>query len=94
MYVDGMGVTEDINWLKTDKVGVGKVFTLLSDKGSLRLRELKELYGSGDWWPVKEHLRTLISRELVSELNSSYKLTDDGKKVLDGLKAIEYVQPI
>jgi len=89
-----MGVAEDINWLKTDEVGVGKVFSLLASKGSLKLRELKELYGSKDWWPVKAHLRVLIARGLVTETNGSYKLTEEGQKVLNGLKAMEYVLPI
>ena len=41
-----MGVAEDINWLKADEAGVGKVFTIIANKGGLKLRELKELYGS------------------------------------------------
>lgn len=89
-----MGVAEDINWLKVDEVGVGKVFSLLASKGSLKLRELKGLYGSEDWWPVKAHLRALVARGLVAEVDGSYKLTEDGRKVLDGFKAMEYVPSI
>ena len=89
-----MGVAEDINWLKTDEAGVGKVFTLLAGKGSLKLRELKEIYGSGDWWPLKAYVSALVSRGLVAEADGIYKLTEDGRKVLDGFKAMEVVQAI
>ena len=89
-----MGVAEDINWLKTDEAGVGKVFTLLAGKGSLKLRELKGLYGSDDWWPLKAYVSALVARGLVVEADGIYKLTDDGRKVLDGFKAMEVVQAI
>ncbi|MBC7218525.1 MAG: hypothetical protein H5T49_00095 [Hadesarchaea archaeon] len=89
-----MGVAEDINWLKADEAGVGKVFTLIAGKGGLKLRELKELYGSEDWWPVKAHLSALITRGLVAEAEGIYKLTEEGKKVLESFKAMEVVEAI
>ncbi len=89
-----MGVSEDINWLKADDAGVGKVFTLIAGKGNLKIRELKGLFGSEDWWPLKAHLGMLVSRGLVVEAEGVYKLTDDGKKVLDGFKAMEVVKAI
>ncbi|MEM2890135.1 MAG: hypothetical protein QW786_03350 [Candidatus Hadarchaeum sp.] len=89
-----MGVAEDINWLKADEAGVGKVFTIIANKGGLKLRELKELYGSEDWWPVKAHLSALISRGLVAEFEGIYQLTEDGKKVLESFKAMEVVKAI
>ena len=89
-----MGVTEDINWLKDDEEGVEKVFLLIAGKGSARLRELRELFGVEDWWPVKSHLRALIDRRLVAEIEGNYKLTENGQKVLEGLRAMEYVEPV
>ena len=89
-----MGVTEDINWLKVDQSGAGKVFLLIASKEKLKLRELKELYGSEDWWPVKAHVRALIGRGLVAEVDGHHVLTEDGRKVLEGFKAIEYVQAV
>ncbi|MFH1821216.1 MAG: hypothetical protein ABH852_02070 [Methanobacteriota archaeon] len=89
-----MGVAEDINWLKADEAGVGKVFTLVASKGSMKLRELKVLYGSEDWWPLKAHVSSLMSRGLVAELDGVYKLTEDGRKVLNGFKAMEVVKAI
>jgi predicted transcriptional regulator len=88
-----MGVTEDINWLKDDEEGVGKVFLLIA-KGSARLRELQELFGVEDWWPVKSHLRALIDRRLVTEIEGNYKLTENGQKVLEGRRAMEHVEPV
>lgn len=89
-----MGVSEDLSWLKEDKEGVGKVFLLIANKGSARVRELHELFGVEDWWPVKSHLRSLVDRGLIAETEGSYRLTESGKKVLDGFKAMEYVEPV
>lgn len=89
-----MGVTEDINWLKGDEEGVGKIFLLIADKGGARLRELHELFGVEDWWPVKSHLRALINRGLIAEIEGGYRLTEGGRKVLEGVKAMEYVKPV
>jgi len=89
-----MGVAEDINWLKDNGEGVGKVFMLIANKGNAKLRELRELFGSEDWWPVKSHLRTLTERNLVIEVEGIYKLTENGRRVLEGFKAMEYVKPV
>ncbi|MBA7597983.1 hypothetical protein ES703_04992 [subsurface metagenome] len=89
-----MGVTEDINWLKDDEEGVGKVFMLIANKGGAKLRELRELFGTEDWWPVKSHLRALTNRDLVVGAEGIYKLTENGLKVLEGFKAMEYVEPV
>lgn len=89
-----MGVSEDINWLKADESGVGKIFSLIADKGNLKLRELKGLFGSENWWPLKAHIGALVSRGLVIEVDGIYKLTEVGKKVQDGLKAMEVVKAI
>lgn len=87
-----MGVTEDINWLKDDEEGVGKVFMLIANKGGAKLRELRELLGTEDWWPVKSHLSALADRNLVIGAEGTYKLTENGRKVLEGFKAMEYVE--
>jgi predicted transcriptional regulator len=89
-----MGVKEDIAWLKDDEEGVGKIFLLIAGRGSARLRELQELFGAEDWWPVKSHLRSLIDRGLAIEVDGSYRLTENGQKVLEGFKAMEYVELI
>jgi len=89
-----MGVTEDINWLKDDEEGVGKVFMLIANRGGAKLRELRELFGTADWWPVKNHLRALTDRNLVIGVEGIYKLTENGRRVFEGFKAMEYVEPV
>ena len=89
-----MGVSEDINWLKDDEEGVGKVFLLVASGKSARPREIHRLFGAEDWWPVKSHLRALIDRGLVAEAKGSFELTENGRKVLEGFKAIERVEPV
>jgi predicted transcriptional regulator len=89
-----MGVKEDITWLGGDEEGVKKVFLLIADRGRMRIGELHKLFGVDDWWPVKWHLRALIDRGLVSEVDGNYSLTENGKKVLEGSKAMEYVEKL
>lgn len=89
-----MGVSEDINWLKSDKEGVGKVFLIIAGKGSAGLMELQRLFGAEDWWPVKSYLRTLTDRGLVTSAGGNFELTESGRKVLKGFEAIEYVEQV
>lgn len=93
-----MGVTEDVEWLEDDEEGLGRIFRLIAERGDkgVRLRELKELYGSEDWWPVKVCVQALVDRGLVvkdrEKLN--FKLTDAGKNVGKVFRAIEYVREV
>lgn len=89
-----MGIKEDIEWLGDDEEGIKKVFLLIAGRGSVRLRELHKLFGIDDWWPVKWHLKALIDRGLVFESEKGYELTENGKKVLEGSKAMEYVEEV
>lgn len=88
-----MEVSEDINWLKSREESV-KVFLFIASKGSARVWELHKLLGEQDWWPVKAHLRALIDRGLVLESECGYEPTEHGKKVLEGFRAIERVEPL
>lgn len=87
-----MGISEDIQWLDDDKEGLKKVFLLIAGRGKITIRELKERYGSKNWWPVKSYARALVDRGLVAERDYVYGLTDYGKKVREGSKALGYVQ--
>ncbi len=89
-----MGVAEDIEWLNDDEEGLRKVFLFIAGKAGVTLRGLKELYGSKDWWPVKSYVRALVDRGLVVERETDYVLTEHGKKVREGFRAIEYVQEL
>ena len=88
-----MGVSEDIDWLKGDE-SLGKIFRLISDRGRVNLRELKELCGFEDWWPVKSYARALIDRGIVSKSDNGYTLTEEGVKVRESLKAMEYFKKV
>ncbi|HDI12776.1 MAG: hypothetical protein DRN83_02020 [Hadesarchaea archaeon] len=93
-----MGVTEDVEWLEDDEEGVGKVFRLIAEKGDegMMLSELKSLYGSAHWWPVKVCVQALIDRDLIfkdrEKLN--FKLTSSGKKVWQSFRVMEHVREI
>ncbi len=92
-----MGITEDINWLKENEGGAKKVFLLIATnpKDGMSLRELKESYGSDDWWPVKAHACALVDRGLVEAVEGRYKLTNYGRdKVLEGLTAMAFVERV
>ena len=91
--VGNMGVSEDIDWLKGDE-SLGKIFRLISERGIINLRTIKELCGSEDWWPVKSYARALVDRGLVTKNENGYTLTEEGRKVRESLKAMEYFQKI
>ena len=89
-----MGIKEDIRWLKDDEEGLKKVFLLVASGKKMQLRELHKLFGVDDWWPIKWHLQALIDRGLVLESDGNYELTENGRKVLEGSKAMEYVEQV
>jgi len=93
-----MGIAEDIEWLKDDENGVGKIFRFIAERegSGVRLRELKEFYGSDNWWPVKVCARALVDRDLVYKDREKldFKLTDSGKKVWQSFRAMEHVREI
>ncbi|GEM_PF-693739 len=93
-----MGVTEDVEWLEDDEEGVGKIFRLIAERGDegARLSELKSLFGSAHWWPVKVCVQALIGRGLIFKDREklSFKLTDSGKRVWKSFRAMEHVREI
>jgi predicted transcriptional regulator len=91
--VGNMGVSEDIDWLKDDE-SLGKIFQLISEKGIINLRTIKEFCDSEDWWPVKSYARALVDRGLVTKNENGYTLTEEGRKVRESLKAMEYFPKI
>jgi predicted transcriptional regulator len=84
-----MGVSEDIDWLKGDE-SLGKIFRLVAERGRVKLRELKELCDFDDWWPLKNYVRALVDRGLIAKSENAYTLTEEGRKVRESLKAVEY----
>lgn len=82
-------MVEDINWLNEDKEGTRKVFQIIAGENGLGLRKIMAIHGSKNWWPVKACVKLLIDRGLVVESEGSYRLTETGKKVSDGIKTME-----
>jgi predicted transcriptional regulator len=88
-----MGVSEDIDWLKGDE-SLGKIFRIISERKLANIRTIKELSGSDDWWPVKSYVRALVDRGLVAQNENGYALTEEGRKVRESLRAMEYFPEI
>lgn len=84
-----MGVSEDIDWLTADE-NLSRIFRIISERKPTNLRMIKELSGSDDWWPVKSYVRALIDRGLVIQNENGYSLTEEGRKVHESLRAMEY----
>lgn len=82
-----MGVLEDINWLKESKYRY-RVFAKIATGSASKVRELREQLGASDWWPVKHHVKDLVDRGLIAEVDGSCRLTEDGQKVFESIKAV------
>jgi len=80
-----MGIQEDINWLKDDPDRIA-VFRSLARLGVATIRSIKDDMRIDDWWPVKYHVTNLVNRGLVNNDEGSYQLTENGKKVYEGVK--------
>lgn len=88
-----MGVREDISWLKENKKR-WMTFTLIGTGKASKIRELRQQLNFDDWWPIKQHIRELIERGLITEVNDDYTLTENGKKVLESLRAVGYLKEV
>jgi hypothetical protein len=85
-----MGITEDIQWLKSNERGALRIFTIVAGGGPCTPRAVKESYAKdGDWWPVKMYIKMLTERGLIEEKDGTISLTDYGRKVVETLKATE-----
>jgi len=84
-----MGVPEDINWLKSNEDGWGKIFRLIAESRGLSFRELKKRYNCPEWWPLKSYVNLLLERGLVESSDGVLVLSDHGKKVFDTMRTTE-----
>lgn len=87
----GMGIREDMNWLRSNQGGWGRIFKLIASEGETSVRKLKDAYGGADWWPVKAYVNLLVSRGLVVEEGGVLTLSEQGKKVFEMVKTVEGV---
>ncbi|MEM1689509.1 MAG: winged helix-turn-helix domain-containing protein [Candidatus Hadarchaeales archaeon] len=85
-----MGITEDIQWLKSDEGSLLTIFAIIAKSGPCSLRQIKMSYSkNGDWWPVKLYVKMLEEKKIVEEREGEYSLTEYGKKILETIKATE-----
>lgn len=84
-----MGVPEDINWLKSNEDGWGRIFRLIAGGRGLSFRELKKRCDISEWWPLKSYIRLLLERGLVEISDGLLVLSDHGKKVFDTMRTTE-----
>ncbi len=82
-----MGVPENINWLKENKLRYRTFATIAMGRAS-KIRELREKLGVDDWWPVKQHVKDLVDRGLIVETDGNCRLADDGQKVFESYRAV------
>ena len=82
-----MGVPENINWLKENKLRY-KTFVAIATSRASKVRELREQLNFSDWWPVKQYVKDLVDRGLITESDGNCRLTEDGQKVLESIRAV------
>lgn len=82
-----MGVIENINWLKENKMRY-KTFAVIATDRASNIRELREELNFSDWWPVKQYIEDLVDRGLIVEFEGNCRLTRDGQKVLKSMQAV------
>lgn len=82
-----MGVPENINWLKENKLRY-RTFAVIATGRASKIRELREKLGVDDWWPVKQHVKDLVDRGLIVEADGNCRLADGGQKVFESLRLV------
>jgi len=82
-----MGVPENINWLKENKLRY-RTFAIIATGRASKIRELRERLNLSDWWPVKQYVKDLVDRGLIVEADGNCRLTEDGQKVLESIQAV------
>jgi predicted transcriptional regulator len=87
MAGDAMGVPENINWLKENKLRY-RTFVAIAMGRASKIRELREQLNMSDWWPVKQHVKDLVDRGLIIEADGNCGLTEDGQKLLESIRAV------
>lgn len=88
-----MGVKSDIRWLKEvdDRVNL---FVLISKRGPVKVKELKEFLGSEDWWPTKYYVKDLVDKDLIREEEDGYIITESGEKVFGSLRTVYDIESV
>ncbi|MFP4006350.1 MAG: winged helix-turn-helix domain-containing protein [Candidatus Hadarchaeia archaeon] len=88
-----MEVDREIRWLR-DRGNRVDLFALISKRGPIKIRDIKEYLGFEDWWPVKEYIDELMDRDLIRRVDEGFKLTEEGEKVFESLKAVHDLESV
>lgn len=88
-----MKVRQEIRWLKENEDRIN-LFVLAVRHGPVKVRELREYQGANDWWPTKVHIKDLIERGLIEEVDEGYRSTTSGEKVFESLKAVHDIESV
>lgn len=88
-----MGVKEDIRWLKESEDRVD-LFAVIAKQGPLKVREIREFLGFDDWWPMKFHVKDLVDRGVIEEVENGYRVTESGSKVFESLSTVYDIESV
>jgi len=88
-----MGVPENINWLKESKIR-WKIFAIIAKGRASKIRELRERLDMIDWWQVKQYVKDLVDRGLITEVDGNCRLTEDGQKVFESLQVVGDIEKL
>jgi predicted transcriptional regulator len=93
MAVSFMGVPENINWLKESKVR-WKIFAIVATGKASKMRDLRTRLDMIDWWQMKQYVKDLVDRGLISEIDGNCRLTEDGQKAFDSIKVVGDIEAL
>ena len=71
------------------------LFIEIGKEDDIGVKELKEVIGFDDWWPVKNHLEDLEDRGLIEESGEGeYRISEEGKKVFESLSTVSGIESV
>lgn len=88
-----MGVPENINWLKESKIR-WKIFAIIAMGRASKIRDLRVQLNMIDWWQVKQYVKDLVDRGLLTEVDGNCRLTEDGQKVFESLQVVGDIEKL
>jgi predicted transcriptional regulator len=93
MAVSCMGVPENINWLKESKIR-WKIFAIIATGRASKIRDLRVRLDMIDWWQMKQYVKDLVDRGLITEVDGNCRLTEDGQKVFESLQVVGDIEKL
>jgi predicted transcriptional regulator len=47
-----------------------------------------------DWWQVKQYVKDLVDRGLITEVDGNCRLTEDGQKAFESVQAVLNIEAL